>query len=225
MDGTLSLVGYYTRKNDIGKHPAVVVSKRPLDPNEPPMVPASLPIKIQKLRGSASAAPRVDNADSGTEDVPERAELQGAWDQPKMITSSLEDMWEYIRPYLLVHKSPPTTNWVHHVALLPRVRDIKWNEERNKDHPYRDSKPRDITALIVQVTGVDAPAPCDSCAQGKGPFVGCVKISPQASAEAKASVLSCANCEARDSSMTMHRGKADYCDQATTMVVKPSAIS
>jgi hypothetical protein len=104
-------------------------------------------------------------------------------------------MWQYIRPFLTNNKdSAPTGNWIQHVIYLPRVRDVKWNEPRIKELPYMDSHPRDITALIVQVTGVEAPTPCTTCAQGRGPFVGCIRISPYASQESRNFVLSCANC-------------------------------
>lgn len=38
MDGTLSIVGTYTQKDKSGRYSPLVVSKRPFDPNEPPMV-------------------------------------------------------------------------------------------------------------------------------------------------------------------------------------------
>lgn len=110
-------------------------------------------------------------------------------------SGNTDEMWKYILPFLTRHQdSIPVNNWVRHVIHLPRVRDIKWNEPRIKDFPYLDSHPRDITALIVQVTGVEATVPCAACAQGRGPFKGCIMISPQASQESRDHVLACANC-------------------------------
>lgn len=114
---------------------------------------------------------------------------------PPSDSGNTDEMWKYILPFLTRHQdSIPAKNWVRHVIHLPRVRDIKWNEPRIKDFPYLDSHPRDITALIVQVTGVEATIPCAACAQGKGPFIGCIMISPQASQESRDHVLACANC-------------------------------
>lgn len=45
MDGTVSIVATYTQKDSRGKNPPLVVSKRPLDPTEPPMPKPSLPKK------------------------------------------------------------------------------------------------------------------------------------------------------------------------------------
>lgn len=108
---------------------------------------------------------------------------------------SSEQMWKYVRPFLSVHTSIPETNWAGHILQLPRVRDIVWNEERMKEHAYRDSHARDVTALLVQITGIEARKPCERCSLGRGPFIGCIMISPEASDDAKAAVLSCANCE------------------------------
>ncbi|ROW06802.1 hypothetical protein VMCG_04124 [Cytospora schulzeri] len=203
MDGTLSLVGSYTLRNESGMSPPVVVSKRPLDPKEPPMLEPSIPIKKQRRETHASISPK--DASSATSPTGENMVTTDL----KPVSSSLpqnpsppanadpgssEKMWEYIRPFLKVHDSIPTINWVRHVIHLPRVRDIKWNEKRNKEYPYRDSHPRDITALVVFATGVEAPRPCAYCAEGKGPFIGCIMISPNASEEARHAVLACANC-------------------------------
>ncbi|KAF3765691.1 hypothetical protein M406DRAFT_256592 [Cryphonectria parasitica EP155] len=100
-----------------------------------------------------------------------------------------------MKPHLTVHRSVPNKNWAQHVFHLPRVRELIWNAERIVGHPFRDSHPRDITALIVQITGVEARVPCAKCRRGKGPFAGCIMISPDAPSEAKSSILSCcANC-------------------------------
>lgn len=201
MDGTLSLIGSYTRRNESGRYPPVVVSRRPLDPDEPTMPPPTVPAKTQKALVSLGKVKAVTSV-LGDEDVM-MGDVDAASLEPQEPSSphlaadprSSEELWKYIRPFLQVHSSIPTVNWVRHVIQLPRVREIKWNQERVKEHPYKDSHARDITALIVQVTGVVAPVPCDHCVQGKGPFIGCIMISPEAPTEARAGVLSCANCK------------------------------
>lgn len=195
MDGTLSLTGSYTKKNDDGVYPPVVVSRRALDPNEPPMMPPTLPVKTQNAVPTTTAT-RAGYSFQDNAVEPTGVEPQDLRAPPLAAESgNSKSMWEYIRPHLSLHRSIPEKNHSRNIIHLPRVRDIKWNEERNKEHPYKDSHPRDITALIVQVTGVEAPEPCESCARGRGPFLGCIVISPEAPQEVRAAVISCANCE------------------------------
>lgn len=199
LDGTLSVVGSYNKRSQPGTCFPVVVSRRPLDPKEPPMVEPTeptgkgrhAPTAFRTKAESESEDVDADNLVTGDIDVPARPAVP-----PKVIQSgNADEMWKYIRPFLTKHQdSIPVLNWVCHVIHLPRVRDIKWNEPRIKDLPYHDSHPRDITALIVQVTGVEAPTPCTACLQGRGPFEGCIMISPQASQESRDHVLACANC-------------------------------
>ena len=199
MDGTLSVVGSYSKRSQLGNCSPVVVSRRPLDPKEPPMVEPTEPAGKGRLTPTAPPT----KAGSETEDLDAAGFVSGDIAIPCQPAAPLKatrpgnagEMWKYLRPFLTKHQdSVPVVNWVPHVIHLPRVRDIKWNEPRAKDLPYRDSHPRDVTALIVQVTGVEASMPCTACAQGKGPFDGCIMISPQASQESRDHVLACANC-------------------------------
>lgn len=199
MDGTLSVVGSYSKRSQPGKYLPVVVSRRPLDPREPPMVEPTEPTGKERFPSEAIHA----KSDSESESLAPEAFVTGDIEDPARPAGPSQvvrqgrahEMWQYIRPFLTNHRdSAPKGNWVQDVIHLPRVRDIKWNEPRIKELPYMDSHPRDITALIVQVTGVEAPTPCTACAQGRGPFSGCVRISPQASQEPRNSVLACANC-------------------------------
>lgn len=197
MDGTLSLVGSYTKKNSSGLYPPVVVSKRPLDLKEPPMASTTIVSKAQKRLevGPTYSNPDENNTPMGDIDEGSVEILESSRPTAAVDPKRSEELWEYIRPYLKVHSSLPATSWARHIIHLPRMRDIKWNEDRILDWPFKDTHARDVAAIVVQVTGVEAPTPCDSCAQGKGPFLGCITISPEASAEVRASVLSCANCE------------------------------
>lgn len=51
---------------------------------------------------------------------------------------------------------------------------------RIRTNPFSDTNPRDITALILQVTGEPAPKSCGRGASGNGLFQSCVMISPRA---------------------------------------------
>lgn len=199
----MSLVGSYSKRNQSGHYPPVIVSKRPLDPKEPPIREVAIPLKkhgSSKTPSNVRSVSQIANFDG--KDVmmgdcnAEGLEQEGRPPAPPAADPrTSEQMWEYIRPFLSKHKSIPDINWVRHIIHLPRIRDIKWNEERNKEWPYKDSHPRDVTALIVQLTGVESPNPCDQCLRGRGPFSGCILVSPDASDDVKSAMLSCANCE------------------------------
>lgn len=212
MEGTVSLVGSYSKKNQFGHYPPVIVSKRPLDPREPPIREVTIPYKHHvgsKTRLNVQDVSQPAGFD-GNEVVMGDGNAEGLQQERKPPTppeadpKSSQQMWEYIRPFLSKHKSLPEINWARHMIHLPRVRDIKWNEDRNKERPYKDSHPRDVTALIVQVTGVKSEFPCEQCLRGRGPFLGCIVISPDASDDVKSAVLSCANCECFDTNLARH---------------------
>lgn len=204
MDGTVSLVGSYSKKNQSGHWPPVVVSKRPLDPKEPPMREPTLPFKkygnkvrsdTKKISESPVFFQNDDDVVMGDGEADTCESQENPPPPPIADPKSSEQMWEYVRPFLSNHNSLPDTNWARHIIHLPRVRDIEWNEARNREHPYKDSHPRDITALIVQVTGVESPTPCVHCDLRRGPFIGCIVLSPDAPRDVQKAVLSCANCE------------------------------
>ena len=106
------------------------------------------------------------------------------------------ELWKYLQPHLIKHKgpAPPETGWVRQLLPLPRVRDLDWNEAWLVDHPFLDSKPRDVSALIIQVTGELAPQPCEKCRNGRGPFKSCIMMSSKAHSGPLHNVVSCANC-------------------------------
>ncbi|PSR99211.1 hypothetical protein BD289DRAFT_47207 [Coniella lustricola] len=174
------------------------VSHSPLDGTEAPMPPPTVasqedakPHDSQSQSGTGSeTAPVADRRFAGRNS-------SGTGDgisETEVMEKNAKHTWEYVRPYLSKHTDVPQFNWVQDVIHCPRVREIEWNPARSKDRPFHDSHPRDVTALIVQITGVEAPVPCEQCEQAKGPFEGCIMISPDATPAAKASVLSCANC-------------------------------
>lgn len=106
------------------------------------------------------------------------------------------DLWNYLQPHLVAHKGPtiPSTGWVRQLITLPQLRELDWNLTWLADHPFSDSQPRDISALIVQVTGDVAPTPCTRCRDGRGPFTSCVMVSTKAHSGPLTAIFSCANC-------------------------------
>ncbi|KAK4248291.1 hypothetical protein C7999DRAFT_13707 [Corynascus novoguineensis] len=177
--------------------PAVVVSRGPPDSAESPVVTPS----ISSYRVGKS---NMDGRDGNT------AELEDEKDEidpdTLSITSDLvlddgmegdaSALWYYIQPYLVKHKGRniPSSGWVQELLSLPRIRDPDWNEAWISTHPYKDTLTRDISALVLQITGEIAPKPCKRCSKGLGLFKSCVVISRKANEGPIRSIISCANC-------------------------------
>ncbi|ORY66567.1 uncharacterized protein BCR38DRAFT_430652 [Pseudomassariella vexata] len=205
-DGTFSVVG---GRNRFGFSPAAIVSKNPLGPKEQPMPEPSLPDLLhQSSRASNRAVPpphsamaqpaqtfsRVEDEDSQTS--------RGLSAEASRITSLAN--WKTIQP--LLKNTPfspmPMKGYVPELLPLPRRRDIKFNPQAL--HPYAERLPQDISALLMQLTGVEPPEPCVRCQHGKGPFQGCIVMSTEAPTLARQMVTSCANC--------FYKGNQTYCN-------------
>jgi hypothetical protein len=184
------------QKGSTPKQPAIVVSRGPADPSEPPAVDPSYPISI--LRGSGVDLHDLTSVEpKGTSNTSPSATPndQGA-DQDLGMDGNAQEFWSYLQPYLTKHKGPtiPPLGWVSRLITLPRLRDPDWNVPWLATHPYTDTHPRDISALVLQVTGDPAPTPCGKCREGKGPFRSCIMISTKAEPGPLGAILSCANC-------------------------------
>ncbi|KAH6856052.1 hypothetical protein B0I37DRAFT_395880 [Chaetomium sp. MPI-CAGE-AT-0009] len=197
-DGTLSerRIGLLRRVHGRASapQPAVVVSRGPPDPSDPPPVDPSY---------STAATPW--NSAGYTPDV-SMMDMESGLDAntPASLTTdgqalNREDagvLWSYLQRHIVKHKGPdiPTQGWVPQLITLPKVRDIDWNTSWLSTHPFHDTNPRDISALIIQVTGEPAPKPCNRCKEGVGPFSSCIMISTKADDGPLGSVFACANC-------------------------------
>ena len=103
--------------------------------------------------------------------------------------------WRYIAPYLnpkTSHNPIPTTGHVPDILALPRQRDIGWNPYRKND--FFERKPRDISAMLIYITGTLAKNACTRCVDHRGPFKGCVVIHKKATDSVRESITSCSNC-------------------------------
>lgn len=125
-----------------------------------------------------------------------------ALDKVPRATSSSEpvgdraSMWAYIEPLLAKHRGRemPHGGYVWELSILPRVRDLNINFEWQRTHPFTDGHPRDVSAVIIQLTGEPAATPCKRCQEGRGPWKGCIMISSKADNRPLANIVSCANC-------------------------------
>jgi hypothetical protein len=187
LDGTFSVLGLYDdpKLGNGGAYPKeppsfpYVASRGP----KPSDVPVS---KRGRMR------PLVTNPRPGQSYDSEEEEEVDQPSAPLPRDDESGSMWQYIKPHLKKTMTIPDKGWVKELLPLPRVRDLLWNPDRRSD--FYESHPRDISCMIIQVTGEEAPSPCTKCAEGKGPFGGCVVISRDAPPEVRARMVSCANC-------------------------------
>ncbi|KAK3378721.1 hypothetical protein B0T24DRAFT_520959 [Lasiosphaeria ovina] len=193
-DGTFTKVGSYLDTLDSTRKPAIVVSRGGSADSPHLLAPKMPPMDIPRLslsRGSGTSKAAQDSIlDDHDGDTPMLDAANYSHDE------NAQTLWKYLQGLLVKHKGPrwPQEDHVGKLITLPRVRELEWNAIRAVDHPFLDSKPRDISAMIIQVTGEPAPEPCTKCKDGKGPFLGCVMISRTAHLDAVDTIFACANC-------------------------------
>ncbi|KAF7516215.1 hypothetical protein G7054_g14249 [Neopestalotiopsis clavispora] len=199
-DGTFSIERSYSRD---GRTPAIVLSKGPLDPLEPEMPEPTLPVSKLGKKGPAQAKNNntvVKKSSKRRRPSSQVAELNSlakasTIEHPRIPAESrVVTTWKtLVWPHLQnTPSSPiPSTGYVPSLLPLPIKRSLVFN----KDAPvYFERKTQDISALIIQITGAEAPEPCARCSEGRGPFSGCIVVSPDAPVQVRNQVTSCANC-------------------------------
>lgn len=156
-DGTLSVVNY--RKGS-GSYPAIVVSRTPQAPG-----PSTTTLGLPRNSAEDITSPPLPNG------------MPGYANQHLHIAAApATSTWDIIHPHLGDVAYSPIPQKGHVQGLLPlrRKRKIEFNRQSNK---FFVSRAQDISAMIIQITGNEAPTACTRCRQGKGPFVGCVEVS------------------------------------------------
>ncbi|KAK4448009.1 hypothetical protein QBC34DRAFT_301814 [Podospora aff. communis PSN243] len=213
VDGTLSLKGYYHVEKSDGPSSVMIVSRGAPSADEPPPVPPSLPAAAARILGLKAANEEQEGSPVAPALIPppmpplrmrsdDATLLAMALAAPSVAQTAIEPdqdwkaFWDYAQAFLTVHNGPtlPDKGYVRQLITLPRVRDLKWNEVRQAQYPFQDSKPRDVSALLIQLTGEPAPEPCVRCQVGKGPFDGCIMIAREAHTDPLRTIISCANC-------------------------------
>ena len=180
-DGTLSIVGW--QSDDGNRKPAIVTSRKPLDPSEPPMptpAPPEIYLKKQKAAQELEETKRPQSK-NGLCDLDER-EIK---------------LYEYIERYARKASLPTmlSDEYIPDLLSLPRLRKVSFNQ---RAEPYSDScsesSNKNVVAFIIQVTGRRARDPCSRCQKHKGPFLGCYLMSDKATRSIQKRIQSCANC-------------------------------
>lgn len=161
-DGTLSVVKY---RKGTGSCPAIVVSRTPQPPRPSTTTTATTTPSLPASSVGDSATPSLLNG--VTSYASQR--LHAAAAAPATST------WDIIHPHLgpIPYSPIPQKGHVQGLLPLPRKRDVEFNSQSNK---FFVSRPQDISAMIIQITGNEAPTACTRCRQGKGPFVGCIEV-------------------------------------------------
>ncbi|KAK1755580.1 hypothetical protein QBC47DRAFT_413331 [Echria macrotheca] len=201
QDGTLSMRGQYDPcVSGWDKKPALVISRGPPDPSEPPPVEPEIQLKpiLDMDVGSVKSSPhRQEIPEEEYRDLPPGTKLK-IRDFRKMVqpAGDWKTPWAYLQQFLIKHKGPklPEKGWVKELICLPRVRELEWNDGWLSLHPFHDSQPRDVSSLIIQLTGEEAPTPCRKCSEGRGPYKGCIMMARNAHFSPLMSVFACANC-------------------------------
>ncbi|GAB1315463.1 hypothetical protein MFIFM68171_05673 [Madurella fahalii] len=151
-DGTFSVVGSHRGSA------ARVVSRNPLDPSEPPMVDVCLPGDAWER--STQLKKRSMNQPSATSST------------PSTVVGVLNEPWKYICSQVDGQLPNPDTPGLKPLLNLPRVRDLVTTSTLTSN-----LVPKQIAALLIQVTGEVSPKACSECRRHKGPFTSCVRSS------------------------------------------------
>lgn len=193
LNGTFKFLGFYDEKRKL-----LPGNGMPTDPSLP-IVVSQTSLEDKAKEDLAHPSPRSmtlkpggvaqDNDDANPEPMSESAILQS---MVPADARKAQAMWDYIQPHLHHTRTIPASGHVKELLPSTRVRDLKWNP--NTTRSFVENKPKDISCMIIQVTGEQAPNPCSECAKGKGLFDGCVVIDRNANPEVRSCMISCANC-------------------------------
>ncbi|KAH9431048.1 hypothetical protein MCOR02_008358 [Pyricularia oryzae] len=112
-------------------------------------------------------------------------------------SGNAESAWKFCLKYIQndEHKrSIPDRQYVKEFLQMPFVREMQWNELWLKDHPWKDSCPRDISSLLMHRSGEVSPNPCERCSRKLGPYSGCITIPLGLCPATQSMIYSCSNC-------------------------------
>ncbi|KLU89475.1 hypothetical protein MAPG_08446 [Magnaporthiopsis poae ATCC 64411] len=152
------------------------------------------------METSAAAAPAPPSRAMGLQTVAKSK--NGDFSAP--MPANLDLMWKYIQQFTVVHRGEiPEKMYVRDFLNLRRLRALEWNDAWIASHRFKDSVPRDVSSMIMQITGPYAPDPCTRCKGGHGPYKGCVTMPPDAPVHPQFMIYGCANC--------VYHGRQTHC--------------
>ncbi|KAL8313145.1 hypothetical protein RB593_007377 [Gaeumannomyces tritici] len=152
-------------------------------------LPSARPSVATEAPAVVDAGPAMPPKATGTEVVvqPKNRDFSAP------IPPNVETMWKYITQFTKVHREEiPEKMYVRDFLALPRLRDLEWNDARQVS--FKDSVARDVSSMLMQVTGPYAAEPCTRCKKDSGPYKGCVRMPPEAPVHPQVMLYGCANC-------------------------------
>lgn len=166
-----------------------------LSPSAPLIVPVSDP----------DLPSRASTEVPGEPEEPEEAGVvvPGDAGPPDLTQSTAKENWGIIEALFTDRRFPPPDKGPLHTLLsTPRVRGLEVGSgPRNISVLW----PKDMSLLIVQLSGIEAPKPCSRCERGAGLFQTCVMLSEEVASLLQHGVCSCVNCAWKSA----HHGTCD----------------
>lgn len=200
QNGTLSIVGIYNQLPPGYNYFApLIISKNPLDENEPPMPAARVPGYVRV--DNTSVKPQSQSLKHTALAHPEPAKVRqlAAVKTPDVGThSQAKRIWNYILPFLPPSMDPNILDAeLVRLFALPLLQSVQWRRtwmRRRLDNDYSQ-----VFGMLVHVLGVgrnggSGKKPCSLCARGEGPFEGCWILPRNAAWESHKYAMCCANC-------------------------------
>lgn len=158
------------------------------------------PSATEPSAAAAAAAPAVLPKAIGTEMAVKSK--NGDFSAP--MPANIDLMWKYVQQFTVVHRGEiPEKMYVRDFLSLRRLRALEWNDAWIASHRFKDSVARDVSSMIMQITGPYAPNPCTRCKGGHGPYKGCVTMPPDAPVHTQFMIYGCANC--------VYHGRQTHC--------------
>lgn len=152
--------------------------------------PASI---VHGRESSVSEAEIVPAEDSGATDVENPSDDGREYESLDVsgLTGHAKDNWASIQA-LSADKAlqPPQSGILRELLALRRAREINVKPMCGMDI----ATPKDISLLIIQLTGQQPPKPCNRCSHGRGSFKECVEVTQEVADVIQRGACACTNC-------------------------------
>ncbi len=195
-DGTFSVVGSHNRNGPR------VVARKSLDPSEPPLRAPCLPPSLADRPSHGLEMEREEGSTPITTPPSRVASSTPAPTNKKVVAAAsatdVVELWDYLCSHI-DGIMPIPHDPAHKLLLsLPKMRDLDPVEPL-----AANINERQITGLIIQAIGEQAPSACTECRRNNGPFASCVQpsveVATRISGFLRSSYRACANCFLRKS--------------------------
>ncbi|KAL2257274.1 hypothetical protein VTK26DRAFT_394 [Humicola hyalothermophila] len=201
-DGTFSVVGSHQGAA------ARVVSRKPLNPNNPPVAAPRLPPNCLESRKGGTVPFKEPSTDESTKPstyanpepfIEQPMESSSTANTPSADPGKPERLWSQVCLQVGKESSVPDIPELKALLKLPQVRDLAVTHKLPQDLSLKQ-----VSGLIIQAVGEENPTPCTECRRHEVPYSTCVSVPEQAVklvfGYLGTSSRSCANCTIRKQS-------------------------